>query len=219
MASVQLDGPRLPAASGTTDSLVMLVHGYGADGNDLIGLAPYWQQFLPNTAFVAPHAPERCDMNPMGYQWFGIKPGDYEGMKAGVQNASECLNAFIDSELAANGLDESRLVMVGFSQGTMMSLQVALRREKQVAGIIGYSGRLVDAAALKDEITVHPPVLLVHGDMDEMIPADSLFEATQGLLDAGVTAEWHISQGVGHSIAPDGLDLGGKFLKKHLLGQ
>lgn len=215
----QLNGPRLPAASGKADRLVIFVHGYGADGNDLIGLGQHWQRLLPTTAFASPHAPERCQMSPMGYQWFGITRMSPEEMLRGVERAAPLLNAFIDAELARLELDASRLALVGFSQGTMMSLHVGLRRAKPPAAIVGYSGALPGAEKLPQEIVSRPPVLLVHGDSDDMIPVQALHMAVNGLGAAGVAVRWHVSRGVGHGIAPDGLDLGGEFLADAFAGK
>jgi phospholipase/carboxylesterase len=208
----QLTGPRLPAASGKADCLVVFCHGYGADGNDLIGLGQHWQRLMPTAAFVSPHAPERCAMSPMGYQWFGITRLDPAEMARGVERAGPVLEAFIDAELARLGLDASRLALVGFSQGTMMSLHVGLRRKVSPAAIVGYSGMLAGADRLPEQIAARPPVLLVHGDADEVIPVEALFASAHGLGAAGVHAAWHVSRGVGHGIAPDGLELAGKFL-------
>jgi phospholipase/carboxylesterase len=208
----QLTGPRLPAASGRADCLVVFCHGYGADGNDLIGLGQHWQRLMPTAAFVSPHAPERCAMSPMGYQWFGITRLDPAEMARGVERAGPVLEAFIDAELARLGLDASRLALVGFSQGTMMSLHVGLRRKVSPAAIVGYSGMLAGADRLPEQIAARPPVLLVHGDADEVIPVEALFASAHGLGAAGVHAAWHVSRGVGHGIAPDGLELAGKFL-------
>ena len=218
MASmVKIDGPRHPPANGQPAAkLVILLHGYGADGEDLIGLAPHLARVLPDAVFVSPHAPEPCGMNPAGRQWFGISTFAPAERIAGAQRAAPILNAFIDAELARHGLADRDLALIGFSQGTMMSLHVALRRERPIAGVLGYSGALVGPDTLADEITARPPVLLVHGDRDEMLPVESLFEAVQGLGAADVKTEWHISQGVGHSIAQDGLVLGAQFLKRVL---
>lgn len=218
MNTASIDGPRLePAHGGPADSLVILCHGYGADGNDLIGLAPYWQKLLPGAAFVAPDAPEPCEMSPMGYQWFGITRLDPAEMYRGVTRAAPILNAFIDQELARHGLDESRLVLAGFSQGTMMSLHVGLRREKCPVAIIGYSGALAGPDHLQAEITVRPPILMIHGDSDEMLPVSRMHEAVRALGQAGLNVQWHVSQGTGHGIAPDGLRLGGEFIHDALM--
>jgi phospholipase/carboxylesterase len=216
---VQLNGPRLPAASGKADRLVIFCHGYGADGNDLIGLGRHWQRQLPTTAFVSPNAPERCAGSPMGYQWFPITRLAPDEMLRGVERAAPILNAFIDAELARLGIDESRLALVGFSQGTMMSLQVGLRRAISPAGIVGFSGALPGPEKLPGEIVSRPPVLLVHGDADDMIPVQALHIAANGLGAAGVSVRWHVSRGVGHGIAPDGLELAGHFLADAFAGK
>lgn len=215
----QINGPRLPAASGKADRLVVFCHGYGADGNDLIGLGQQWRQLMPTAAFASPHAPERCAMSPMGYQWFPITRLAPDEMLRGVERAAPVLNAFIDAELARLELDSSRLALVGFSQGTMMSLHVGLRRSVAPAAIVGFSGALPGAERLPAEIVSRPPVLLVHGDADEMIPVQALHLAANGLSAAGVAARWHISRGVGHGIAPDGLELAGDFLVAAFAGK
>lgn len=215
-----LDGPRvLPKDGAPPDQLVVLVHGYGADGNDLIGLAPYWQRALPRAAFAAPNAPERVPGSPFGYQWFGITRLDPQLMAAGADGAAPKLNAFIDAELARHGLDDSKLALVGFSQGTMMALHVGLRRAKAPAVIVGYSGALVAADRLAAEVTHRPPVLLVHGDADPMVPVQALHAAVEGLGAAGVVVRFHVSRGVGHSIDPEGLELGGMFLRDAFAGR
>jgi phospholipase/carboxylesterase len=215
----QLNGPRLPPASGKADRLVVFCHGYGADGNDLIGLGQHWQRLMPTAAFVSPHAPERCAMSPMGYQWFGISRLDPAEMARGVSSAAPVLEAFIDAELARLGLDASRLALVGFSQGTMMSLHVGLRRKVSPSAIVGFSGMLPGADRLPGEIAARPPVLLIHGDADEVIPVEALFASAHGLGAAGVRAAWHVSRGVGHGIAPDGLEIAGNFLADAFAGK
>lgn len=217
--NLQLNGPRLPAASGKADRLVVFCHGYGADGNDLIDLGRHWQRLMPTAAFVSPHAPERCAMSPMGYQWFPITRLQPEEMTRGVERAAPTLNAFIDSELARQGLDGSRLALVGFSQGTMMSLHVGLRRQTPPAAIVGFSGALPGAENLPAEIQGRPPVLLTHGDADDMIPVQAMFAAANGLAAAGVATRWHVSRGIGHGIGPDSLDLAGQFLVDAFAGR
>jgi len=209
-----LSGPRLPPARGAASHLVVLAHGYGADGNDLIGLAPHWQQLLPTVAFVAPNAPEPCAGSPMGYQWFPISRLDPHEMRKGVESAAPVFDAFLDAELARLNLPPERLALVGFSQGTMMSLHVGLRRKP--AAIIGYSGVLAGEPPALGRDT--PPILLVHGDSDPMIPAEALFASAGALGRAGAAVQWHLSAGTGHAIDPDGLMLGGVFLAMALSG-
>lgn len=209
-----LSGPRLEA-KGKATHLVVLAHGYGADGNDLIGLAPHWQQAMPSVAFVAPNAPEPCAGSPMGYQWFPISRLDPHEMREGVARAAPSFEEFLDSELAHYGLPPERLALVGFSQGTMLSLHVGLRRK--VAAIVGYSGLLADAPPTLGPDA--PPILLVHGDSDPMIPADALFMSAGALGAAGAAVQWHLSAGVGHSIDEDGLLLGAEFLSQALQGR
>lgn len=211
-----LRGPRKDALSGETKALCIILHGYGADGNDLIGLAQPLAEYLPDVTFVAPNAPDECANNPMGYQWFPIPWLDGssdEEAEAGIENASEILNDFIDETMAAEGVTAAQTVLVGFSQGTMMSLEVGLRRNEQLAGIVGFSGRLVRAEALADEIRTRPPVLLIHGDIDDMVPPSSMPEAADILTKNGVQTYTHVSQGTGHGIAPDGLGLALSFLR------
>ncbi len=206
-----LSGPRLPAASGKAERLIIMCHGYGADGNDLIGLAPHWQNILPAAAFVAPNGPQRCDNSPMGYQWFPISRMDPEELAKGIESAAPLLDAFIDEELERHGLGPDQLALVGFSQGTMLSLHVGLRRSVAPAAIVGFSGTLALPDKM-DEITARPPVLLIHGDQDDMIPAAATFGSASALGAADVTVQWHISHGIGHSIGPDGVAIAGKFL-------
>jgi len=218
--TVFLDGPRVPPArGGKPDALVILLHGYGSNGADLISLAPYWADALPGAAFVAPNAIEPVPQAPGGYQWFPISQLDPQLMEQGARAAARSVDHFIDRELERYGLDASRLALVGFSQGTMMALHVGLRRERQLAGILGYSGVLVGARSLKEEMRSKPPVLLIHGDRDPTIPIPALFDSAEALAAHGHGAQWHVSYGVPHSIGPDGLELGGAFLSMYLKKQ
>lgn len=209
-----LDGPRIAARSGKARQLVVFLHGYGADGNDLIGIGRQWSQLLPDAAFVSPHAPEPCGMSPMGKQWFALTFRDPDERWVGVNHARPGLDAFLDAELERLGLDDSQLALVGFSQGTMMALHVGLRRKAAPAAIVGYSGMLVGEEHLKAEMTQPAPVILVHGDQDEVIPPQALFLSAQSLGGAGVPVEWHMSQGIGHGIDGDGLMHGVSFMAK-----
>jgi phospholipase/carboxylesterase len=212
---MSLTGPSVAAQSGTTDSLVIFCHGFGADGQDLIGFASLLQESLPNTAFVAPNAPERCEMGGMGYQWFGISEREVDGLTSGVDHAAPLLNAYIDEQLALYGLDESRLALIGFSQGTIMSLHVGLRRKLAPACIIGYSGTIIGKGPLTG-ITCHPPILLVHGDADEVLPVEQMHRAVSLLQEAGLDVEFYVSPGLGHGIDQAGFELGSQFLREAL---
>jgi len=220
----ELDGPRLAPRSGQTKQLVVFLHGYGADGNDLIDIGRLWQAQLPDAAFVSPHAPRPCGQAPMGREWFPLTFRDPGERWTGVNTAAPVLDAFLDAELARHALPPAALALVGFSQGTMMSLHVGLRRAVAPAAIVGYSGML----ALPEEtapnqiaagIRSRPPVLLVHGDQDPLIPVDALFHAAQSLAALDVPTEWHISPGVGHSIDQEGLRQGGEFLFRQMAGR
>jgi phospholipase/carboxylesterase len=216
LAIPTIDGPRvLPAAGGPPRSLVILLHGYGSNGEDLISLAPHWAGALPDTVFVSPNAPERCPGAPGGYQWWAITGLDPNARAAGVARAAPVVDAFIDAELERYGLAEAQLALVGFSQGTMMALHVGLRRRPTLAGIVGYSGMLADEGALTDAAT-RPPILLVHGDADPMIPVAAFHQARAALERNGFAVESHISPGLGHSIDFAGLQLGGRFLARVL---
>jgi phospholipase/carboxylesterase len=217
----ELDGPRLEPRRGTARQLVIFLHGYGADGNDLIELGRAWQQLLPDAAFVSPHAPEPCAQAPVGRQWFGLTFRDPGERWKGVNQAAPTLERFLDAELKRRNLPPGALALVGFSQGTMMSLHVGLRRAVAPAAIVGYSGMLVlpndgPPQTVAKEIRSRPPVLLVHGDQDELIPPQALFHASQSLAELEVPVEWHISSGIGHGIDGEGLRHGGEFLARRL---
>jgi phospholipase/carboxylesterase len=217
---VRLDGPRMPpAGGGAPKQLVVLAHGYGSNGEDLIGLAPYWARMLPDAAFVSPNAPEPVPGAPGGFQWFPLSRLDPHLMASGVRAAAPTLDAFIDAELARYRLPASACALVGFSQGTMMALHVGLRRREPLAGIAGFSGVLTGGETLPGEVKSRPPVLLVHGDRDEVIPIQALFVTMSGLAAAGVPCLWRISGGAGHTIAEDGLELGGRFLRDAFAGR
>lgn len=208
-----IDGPRLPAKSRTARQLVVFLHGYGADGNDLIEIGRQWQALLPDAAFAAPHAPDRVPGTPVGRQWFGLR--DPHERWTGAVGAAPSLDAFLDAELQRHGLAAKNLALVGFSQGTMMALHVGLRRATVPAAILGYSGLLVGPEHLTETAgPTRPPILLVHGDADPVIPADALFDAAEALAKAGIPCQWHLSAGLGHGIDGAGLRHGGLFLAK-----
>ncbi len=208
-----LDGPRYGPASGQAPKqLVVLLHGLGADGNDLISLAPYFAQVLPEAAFVSPHAPFPCDMAPFGRQWFSLQERTLETMLGGVRMAAPVLDGFLDAELDKAGLTAEHLALVGFSQGTMMALHVGLRREAGPRAIVGFSGALLAPELLPEEIASRPPVLLVHGAADEVVPAQSLPAAVAALEANQVPVTHELRPGLGHSIDERGLQLAMGFL-------
>jgi phospholipase/carboxylesterase len=195
---------------------VVLLHGLGADGRDLIALGESWQALLPHAEFVAPNAPFPCDMAPYGYQWFSLQDRAPARILAGVQATAPLLQRFLDEALAARGLTPDRMALVGFSQGTMMSLFVAPRRPLPVAGVVGYSGALFGGERLAVEATARPPVLLVHGDADPVVPVEALPAAVAALKAGGFAVEWARRPGLGHGIDAEGLHLGGQFLSRVL---
>ncbi len=210
---------RGPASGGAAKSAVVFLHGYGADGADLLGLADPLGPHLPDTVFFAPNAPENCPANPFGYQWFPIPWLDgssEEQALNGLLAAADDLNGFLDEILAQEGLAPEQLALVGFSQGTMISLHVAPRRAAPIAGIVGFSGRLLQPEALEAEAISKPPVLLIHGDQDDVVPLESLPHAADALVAAGFETYSHISKGTAHGIAHDGLSLALSFLREKL---
>jgi phospholipase/carboxylesterase len=214
-----LETGRKGPARGAAKRVVVLLHGYGADGNDLLGLADPLMPHMPDTAFVAPNAPERCVNNPMGYQWFPIPWLDgssEEDATNGMMASADDLNAFLDQVLEDEGISPLDMVLLGFSQGTMISLHVAPRRAEPVAGIVGFSGRLLGPELLADEAVVKPPVMLIHGDADDVVPPSSLPEAANALTGAGFETYAHVSEGMAHGIAPDGLSIALSFMRDKL---
>ncbi len=214
-----LNSQRRGPPAGQARQVVVFLHGYGANGQDLLGLADPLAEHMPDTAFVAPDAPEQSLGNPMGYQWFPIPWLDGSDEQAAAQAMSlavDDLNGFLDQVLLDEGLPAGRMILFGFSQGTMMALHVAPRRADAVAGIVAFSGRLLEPEMLVDEAICKPPVLLVHGDADDMVPPASLPEAAQALQGAGFDVFAHVMKGTGHGIAPDGLSVALAFMRERL---
>ncbi|SFB14714.1 phospholipase/carboxylesterase [Poseidonocella pacifica] len=212
-----LEAQRVEPKSGTMRSAVVFLHGYGANGADLIGLAEPLADHLPDTMFIAPDAPEEVPGHPMGRQWFPIPWIDgssEEEAERGLIAASADLDAFLDGLMVDEDLLPEQVVLFGFSQGTMMSLHVAPRREDAVAGIVAFSGRLLKPELLVDEVVSRPPVLLVHGDQDDVVPPQSLPDAAEALQQAGWKEVFaHVMKGTAHGIAPDGLSVALAFMR------
>lgn len=211
-----IDGPFIAPKSGPAKNLVVFLHGYGSNGDDLISIGQEWAPYLPDTAFVSPNAPEVCEIWAQGYQWFSIRaidPDAFEREKQ-AEKAMPALNAFLDAQLAKWGLPESRLLVAGFSQGAMMAMYTMPRRQKPCAGVIGYSGMLIEAEALKQPEMVKIPVLAIHGDRDEVVPPASLDAIERGFSAAGYDVETVLRPGLGHGIDGFGLTRGLDFVKE-----
>jgi len=204
-----------PLSGGKPRQIILLLHGYGSSGADLISLAPHWQQSLPDALFLAPNAPQRLGGGG-GYQWWPLASFTYAALAQGAKSARPAIDAFIDRKLDQYQLTESDLAVVGFSQGTMMALHVGLRRPRPVAGIIGYSGMLTGAPELSHELITKPPVLLVHGSAEPVVPVAALHAAKRDLEHLGIEVATHVSPGLGHSVDPFGLRLGQEFLLERL---
>ncbi len=203
-------------SGGSPNQIVLLLHGYGSNGADLISLAPHWQRALPDALFLAPNAPERLGSLSSGYQWWPLAAFTPQALASGAASAAPAIDAFIDRKLEQYGLPEAKLAIVGFSQGTMMALHVGLRRPRQVAAIVGYSGMLTGGHELSHLPITKPPVLLVHGSADPIVPVAALHAAKSELEHLGIDVAAHISPGVGHSVDPVGLRMGGEFVAKAL---
>ncbi|CAE7498691.1 unnamed protein product [Symbiodinium microadriaticum] len=215
-----IDGPRHGPAEGVPVSrLVVFLHGLGADGNDLISLAPLLSPLLPGTAFVSPHAPFPCDMAPMGRQWFSLQDFSPAAMHAGAVAAAPILNAFLDAELARHGLQDRQLALIGFSQGTMMALHVALRRARPCALVVGFSGALVRPELLAEEVVSRPPVILAHGDADPVVPFAAMAGAESALKVNAVPVHTLARPGLGHGIDQEGLEFAAAALRQYLMAE
>ncbi|SMY07993.1 alpha/beta hydrolase [Flavimaricola marinus] len=215
-----LQAQRKEPLSGELRSAVIFLHGYGANAADLMGLADPLAEHMPDTLFIAPDAPEMCAGSPMGFQWFPIPWLDgssEQESQEGMDRASEDLNAFLDGVMVDEDLLPEQVMVLSFSQGTMMALHVLPRREDPVAGLVAFSGRLLQPELLADEVVCRPPVLLIHGDQDDMVPVQSLPEAAETLQGAGWKEVYaHIMKGTGHGIAPDGLSVALAFMRDRL---
>lgn len=213
----ELSGPEAaPASGGPAKQLIIFVHGYGANGEDLISLSRYYAQVAPDAAFISPDAPYRCDGAPMGFQWYDVWMKNPAERLAAIRSTGEIFDNFVTGQLARHGLSEDKLVLIGFSQGTMMSLFTAPRRENAIAGIVGYSGRMESADTLKAEIRSKPPVVMVHGDSDELLAVSEMETAAATLRDCGVEIDTHIRPGLGHGIDEEGIRVGLAFVQKVL---
>lgn len=211
----ELSGPEAAPVSGKApDRLIIFLHGLGANGQDLIGLAPVLGPVFPDAQFLSPDAPFPCDMAPMGLQWFSFQEQGEDALWTGVLRAAPTLDAYLDAQMARFDLPPERVALVGFSQGTMMSLHVAPRRKKPVAGVLGFSGMLIGADHLPAEAQSHPPIHLIHGDSDPVVPVQMTENASEALKRAGFDVGVTICPGLPHSIDETGLRAGAVFLSE-----
>jgi len=216
---MKIEGPELPPKSGNEPKqLVILLHGYGSNGDDLISLAPEFQNILPDAHFISPNAPYKCEMAtpmmPSSYQWFSLLSHDPISMYEGAVGASDILNNYIDEQLSRFELSEKDLALIGFSQGTMMSLHTGLRKEKEIAGILGYSGSLLEAEPIENHIKSKPPICLIHGVVDPVVPFISMGNAEKSLKKLSVKVTTHARPMLAHGIDFEGIEIGKKFLKE-----
>ena len=205
-----------PLAAGKPHQLVVLLHGLGSNGQDLISLAPLWARELPNALFVSPDAPFPCDMAPMGHQWFSLQEWTEDAMLKGAEKAFPIVDNYLDKLLKNTGLTDEAMALVGFSQGTMMSLYTAPRRRNACAGVLGYSGALLGAKLLKNTNVHKVPTCLIHGDADTVVPVTAWHQGMAALKELDVPVEGSLLPGLAHGIDDAGIRMGLDFLKAKL---
>ncbi len=207
-----LSGPMLPPRSGQAKQLVVLLHGYGSDGADLISLGQYWSPLMPDTAFVAPNAPTSCEINPAGYEWFPIGLDRGHTWAKGAPVAREVIVNFLIDLWGQSGLKAENTILVGFSQGAMMALHTGLSLDEPVAGIVAFSGALIPPAGLTDGLTPKMPILVAHGDLDQVVDPNQSREAVETLTALGYEVTYHRSPNTAHGISQDMLDAATGFI-------
>ncbi len=213
---LNLSGPIIRPKSGDAQSLLVLLHGYGSDGQDLIGLAPLFADLLPAPLVFSPNGPEPCPLNPAGYQWFPLETSSALMCLDGIEDAATTVHMLLEGLWAETGLGPSRTLLCGFSQGGMLSLYAGLCRAEPLAGLVSFSGGLPFDEACWPEIEATPPVLLVHGDNDEVVPTMMSISTADALRMHGLDVEHHISPGCPHAIAPDGIEAARRFIAAHM---
>ena len=218
MTSYNLDVTSIyPLSKNKPRQAIVLCHGYGGDGKDISILAINWQRFLPDAIFLCPNAPEVCVVNPQGYQWFDLTSEKEEIILEKSLIAEKKLNTFLDQVFDNFQLEPTNLALVGFSQGCMMSIQVGLKRKKEINCLIGYSGKVINQKHLSDNINSKPKIFLMHGENDTIVPATHLLEAKEYLKNHGINAKIKMFKNCEHKIPIEGSSLGLGFLKKNLL--
>lgn len=205
-----LTGPELAPASGMVKKLVIFLHGYGSNGEDLMGLAPMMVDALPDTQFLSPDAPTPCGMGGPGYEWFQLMDRSAPARLKGTLEVSPILDAYITEQRDRFGLTDADIALVGFSQGTMMALHTAPRRAHALAGVVGFSGMLSGGI---EGIRSKPPICLIHGEMDDVVPFSAMAMASMSLREAGMEVEAHPRRYLPHSIDPEGIEIAVEFLR------
>ena len=209
-----LSGPMVPPKSGKAKKAVVLLHGYGSDGNDLISLAQYWRAEMADTMFVAPNAPDRCDINPMGHQWFPLAVDRLNSPLVGVETARAVITEFLEALWAQTGLKAADTLLIGFSQGGMMALDVGLRLEQPLSGIVSFSGGLIGVETIQKEIKSKPPVCFIHGEADDVVPMQMSKAGHEALKRLDVKSALHLEPGVAHTISMEGLGFALAFMRE-----
>ena len=204
---------KLNSNSTQAKKMVILSHGYGADCNDLLSIGEYWQKSLPDFCFIAPNAPTPCQINPSGFEWFDLMQTSQEKIIEEFQSSLKLLDQFINTQLKEQGLEKKDLYLMGFSQGTMMSLQLALSYKNPIAGVLGYSGKVYDFNFLEKNILSQCPILLLHGTTDTVIPLEEMYASYELLKKKTIDIQYKVFENCGHSITPEGLSAGLNFLK------
>jgi phospholipase/carboxylesterase len=208
-----LSGPMLaPLSGGEPKQLVVLLHGYGSDGSDLIALGRHWQELLPDALFVSPNAPDACSENQQGYQWFALDLNRSASRLTGLPLARPIVVEFLKALWAQTGLSAKDTILAGFSQGAMMALHVGTSLEEPLLGVIAFSGAFVEPEGFMDGNKARPPICLVHGDLDNVVDPAYSAQAAEQLSKLGFEVNYHVSQGVGHGISPDGLAFASAFI-------
>ena len=205
-----------PISKRNPKNAVILCHGYGGDGKDISILAGYWKHYLPDTIFICPDGPQKCDVSPTGFQWFDLMDQSPEQVLSKSLVAENKLNQLIDEVKDKNNLKASEIVIGGFSQGCMISLQTGLKREDKINSIIGYSGKIIDTKHIENNIKARPDIILMHGDKDEVVPVSFLLEAKELFNRINYKIQTKIFQNCEHRIPQEGSSLGLEFIKKKL---
>jgi phospholipase/carboxylesterase len=203
----------LKNTSENCNKLIFILHGYGADSNDLFSIATYWQRFLPDAYFCVPNAPNSCQVNPAGFEWFDLMQTNNETIIEESLVSLKKLEDTIDQKINDLKLEHQKLILVGFSQGTMMSVQYAIRQKKKIAGVLGYSGKIYDYELFNKELISKPKMRFLHGNIDEIVPIEEMYKSVDFLKQKDFEVDCKAYEGLGHSISPDGLSDGLDFIK------